>query len=161
MKAAKRITTSNKPTNSFFLPPFRFYEAEIEDIMSDGQCNVNFHSLPSGKGRISEVCLITLLKPLPGAKKKLKLEASQTGFASMGDSSGNRINTKQKRLQLQQQRDYLWKKKQKKQSRLKVIEQEREQVKHKWQQFNEKVKFLHKYTKLNKKLTHFFLSLFY
>lgn len=112
--------------------------------MSDGQCNVNFHNLPSGKGRVSEVCLTTLLKPLPGSKKKMKLDTSQSGFGkggSKGDSSA-RINTKQKRQQLQQQKEYLWKKKQKKQSRLKELEEEREQVKNKWQQFNEKVGFL-------------------
>lgn len=113
--------------------------------MRDGQCNVNFHNLPSGKRGISEVCLTTLLKPLPGTRKKMKLEFNQGGFGkigSKGDTSMNRINTKQKRQQLQQQKEYLWKKKQKKQARLKDLEKEREEVKNKWQQFNAKVSLL-------------------
>lgn len=121
----------------------------VEDVMSDGQCNVIFNSLPSGKGKVSEVCLVSLLKPLSGAKKKLKTDNfsfggrhgyNSTGVRSDASSSSSQLNTKQKRLQVQQQRDYLKKKQLKKQGRLKELEEEREKEKAKWLQFNEKVR---------------------
>lgn len=117
--------------------------------MSDGQCNVIFGNLPSGKGKVSEVCLVSLLKPVSGAKKKLKTDNNFSfGGVKHGlnfknqrsdSSSSSQINTKQKRLQIQQQRDYLKKKQLKKQGRLKELEEEREKEKTKWLQFNEKV----------------------
>ncbi|XP_074597575.1 survival of motor neuron-related-splicing factor 30 [Brevipalpus obovatus] len=114
----------------------QFYEAEIEDIMSDGQCNVTFTGSAFGRGRVSEVCLINLLKPLPGSsRKKMKLDTSAKQFDS---APSTQINTKQKRIQLQQHREYLKRKQQKKQSRLKDLEEEREKEKNKWKQFNVK-----------------------
>ncbi|XP_015785767.1 survival of motor neuron-related-splicing factor 30 [Tetranychus urticae] len=121
----------------------QFYEAEIEDVMSDGQCNVIFSSLPNGKTKVSEVCLVTLLKPTQGSKKKMKIDTSGLGARGAkgirsDPSSSSQINTKQKRLQVQQHRDYLKKKQQKKQNRIKELEEEREKEKSKWQQFNQK-----------------------
>lgn len=117
--------------------------------MSDGQCNVIFSSLPNGKTKVSEVCLVTLLKPVQGSKKKMKIDTTGFGTISRGPkglrsddaSSSSQLNSKQKRMQIQQHRDYLKKKQQKKQNRIKELEEEREKEKSKWQQFNQKVSF--------------------
>lgn len=108
---------------------FRFYEAKIEDVTSDGQCTVTFTNL--GR-RVSEVCLVALLKPL--GKKKVKTN---------NVPSSKIENTKAKRQALQEQREYLKRKQQKKANRLKELEEEREKEKMKWQQFTNKVSCLY------------------
>lgn len=54
----------------------QFYEAEIDDIFSDGQCCVVFSNLPNGKMNVSQTCLVTLLKPAQGAKRRMKIDTS-------------------------------------------------------------------------------------
>lgn len=105
----------------------RFYEAQIEDVTSDGQCTVIFTNL--GR-KVSEVCLVALLKPL-GKKKTHKPTAHpKNSKTDLG---------KVKRQLQQEQREYLKKKQQKKKERLKELEEEREKEKTKWQQFHNKV----------------------
>ena len=81
---------------------------------------------------MSEVCLVSLLKPL--GKKKTKSANPSAPFS--GDA------TRLKRKQLSEQKDYLKKKQQKKKERLKDLEEEREKDKVKWQSFNSKVGLL-------------------
>jgi flagellar motility protein MotE (MotC chaperone) len=79
---------------------------------------------------VSEVCLISLLKPL--GRKKIKLSTNKT-------TAVNEVNNKVKKQLLLEQRDQLKKKNIKKKERLKELEEEREKDKMKWQSFNNKV----------------------
>jgi len=106
----------------------RFYEAKIEDVTSDGQCTVVFNN---NRRKVSEVCLVSLLKPL--GRKKVKLSSTTTG------NSGGIESNKVKKQLMQEQKDQLKKKQQKKKERLKELEEEREKDKMKWQSFNNKV----------------------
>jgi len=104
----------------------QFYEAKIEDVTSDGQCTVVFNN---NRRKVSEVCLISLLKPL--GRKKIKLSTNKT-------TAVNEVNNKVKKQLLLEQRDQLKKKNIKKKERLKELEEEREKDKMKWQSFNNK-----------------------
>lgn len=104
---------------------FRFYEARVDDITSDGQCTVVFKHK-----KVSEVCLVSLLKPL--GKKKPKTSNSSSNIFS---HDANRI----KRKQIAEQKEYLKKKQQKKKEKMKELEEEREKDKLKWQSFHHKV----------------------
>lgn len=97
----------------------QFYEATIEDLTSDGQCNVIFQYLPNGKFKVSEVCLVSLIKPSQSQRKK-----KDAGGATKSDGKLNR--------------EMIKKRQQKKQSRLKDLEEAREKDKNKWKQFNQK-----------------------
>ncbi|XP_054152472.1 survival of motor neuron-related-splicing factor 30-like [Oppia nitens] len=102
----------------------QFYEARVEDITSDGQCTVVFKHR-----KISEVCLVSLLKPI--GRKRSKLSTNTSSSTSFGDN-------RQKRHALNDQKEYLKKKQQKKKERLKELEEEREKDKMKWQSFANK-----------------------
>ncbi len=84
----------------------------------------------NNRRKVSEVCLISLLKPL--GKKKIKLSSNCT-------TATNEVNNKVKKQLLLEQRDQLKKKNIKKKERLKELEEEREKDKMKWQSFNNKV----------------------
>ena len=121
------ITQSNRfkvgdPCQAPWSEDGQFYEASIEDLTSDGQCNVIFHYLPNGRFRISEVCLISLLKP------------SQTQRKKKDSSNGAQSNRKDGKLN----RDQIKKRQLKKQTRFKDLEEAREKDKNKWKQFNQK-----------------------
>lgn len=116
------ITQSNKfkvgdPCQAPWSEDGQFYEATIEDLTSDGQCNVVFHYLPNGKFKISEVCLVSLLKPSQTQRKKKESAVAKDGKLS---------------------REQIKKRQQKKQSRFKELEEAREKDKNKWKQFNQK-----------------------
>lgn len=118
------ITQSNKfqvgdPCQAPWSEDGQFYEATIEDLTSDGQCNVVFHYLPNGKFKVSEVCLVSLLKPSETQRKK-----KDAPGAAKKDSKLSR--------------DQIKKRQQKKQSRFKDLEEAREKDKNKWKQFNAK-----------------------
>jgi len=100
----------------------QFYEARVEDITSDGQCTVVFKHR-----KVSEVCLVSLLKPIGKKRSKASVNPTQ----SFGD-------TRLKRQAVTEQKEYLKKKQQKKKERLKDLEEEREKDKVKWQSFNTK-----------------------
>ncbi|XP_028323611.1 survival of motor neuron-related-splicing factor 30 [Gouania willdenowi] len=95
------------------------YEAEIEDIdRENGTAAVTF----TGYGNAE-------LIPLQ------KLKAADEGQLVLNDGSAKR---KSKKEQVAEQREYKKKKAQKKVIRMKELEQEREDQKSKWQQFNNK-----------------------
>lgn len=104
----------------------QFYEAKIEDLTSDGQCTVVFNT--NNRRKVSEVCLVSLLKPIGRKKVKLTSINSQIGL--------NEVKVK-KQLMLDQ-KDHLKKKQLKKKERLKELEEEREKDKLKWQSFSNK-----------------------
>jgi len=115
------ITQSNKfKVGDACMAPWsedgQFYEATIEDLTSDGQCNVIFNYLPNGKFKVSEICLVSLLKPSQSRKKKQDASTSKDGKKGY---------------------DSL-KKRQKKLERFKELEEAREKDKNKWKQFNQK-----------------------
>lgn len=97
---------------------FRYYEAHIEEITTDGEVSVRFLQYPQN----TEVTSLGLLR------------MSSYGFS--GTSS--LANKKEK---LAKQREYLKKKKAKKVERFKQLEKEREDEKSKWQSFSNKVRF--------------------
>ena len=109
--------------------------------MSDGQCNVIFNSLPTGKMKTCEVCLVSLLKPISGSKKRPKAESAGSSGSSihampqLNDFSASGQAKKRQAPSREQAK----KKQMKKLSRLKELEDEREKEKNKWQQFNAKV----------------------
>ncbi|KAI1286805.1 Survival of motor neuron-related-splicing factor 30 [Halotydeus destructor] len=117
-----------------------YYEALLEEVMSDGQCNVTFcdpnlgateEEGPSRKRKagISEVCLVSLLKPCSSNDGSFSYKKpSQPGYAKSQDNKG-----KSKTLS----RDDLKKKQQKRLQKVKDLEEEREKDKNKWQQFNQ------------------------
>lgn len=108
-----------------------YYEATIDDVMSDGQCTVSFSSTSLGldatcdgkhrKGAVSEVCLVSLLKP------------SATGPSSKKPSSGPAHGKDNPHKSVS--REALKKKQQKRVQKLKEFDEERERDKNKWQQF--------------------------
>lgn len=111
-----------------------YYEAVVDDITSDGQCTVVFSNdvlgrTASADGKhpkwskgISEVCLVSLLKPsqLDNSYKK----------SSHKPNNANGNNDKRPLS-----KEALKKKRQKREDKLKEFEQEREKDKMKWQQF--------------------------
>lgn len=113
-----------------------YYEAVLEEVMSDGQCNVTFSSdlgatkeeseeeKPRKRRKgISEVCLVSLLKPVlnnDGSSKKTSNNRPQA-------AKGPKVLS----------RDDLKKKQQKRVSKQKELEEDREKEKNKWQQFNQ------------------------
>ncbi|XP_071754835.1 survival of motor neuron-related-splicing factor 30 [Centroberyx gerrardi] len=97
----------------------QLYEAEIEEIDGEnGTAAVTF----SGYGN-AEVIPLQNLKPLEEGKRR--------------DEDGNG-KPKSRKEQIAEQREYKKKKAQKKVQRMKELEQEREDQKSKWQQFNNK-----------------------
>ena len=108
-----------------------YYEATIDDVMSDGQCTVSFAPASLGldstsdgkhrKGAVSEVCLVSLLKP------------SATGPHSKKSSSGAVHGKDHPHKSVS--REALKKKQQKRVQKLKEFDDERERDKNKWQQF--------------------------
>jgi survival-of-motor-neuron-related-splicing factor 30 len=111
-----------------------YYEAVVDDVMSDGQCTVSFATSTLGldstnsdgkhrKGTVSEVCLVSLLKP----------SASSGGSSYKKSSAGHDHGTDHPHKSMS--RDALKKKQQKRQQKLKEFEDEREKDKNKWQQF--------------------------
>lgn len=123
----------------------QFYEAQIEDITSDGQCTVVFHR---NKKRITEVCLVELLKPIVGRKRPFNSSGASSGHPST--SSGGSAGAHPKRPQTEhefkdtvEQREALKKKQAKKKEKLKSLEDEREKDKAKWQSFANKAAHKH------------------
>lgn len=130
---------------------FRFYEAQVEDITSDGQCTVVFNH----NKRLSEVCLVELLKPL-GKKRQynnktttnssLGYNAKNIGIVSKGgssssrDTSSNTINSYKRAQELREQQK---RKQQKRKEKINQLEEEREKEKMKWQSFASKVEFFY------------------
>ena len=104
-----------------------YYEATIEDVMSDGQCTVSFSASSLGqdpegkhrKGTVSEVCLVSLLKP----------STCSSGSSSKRPAAGGSSHAKSL------SRESLKKKQQKRVLKQKELEEERERDKNKWQQF--------------------------
>lgn len=110
-----------------------YYEATIDDVTSDGQCTVSFSAASLGldsllsegkhrKGTVSEVCLVSLLKP----------SASHSG-ASFKRPSGHHKESSGTHKSVS--REALKKKQHKRLQKLKEFEEEREKDKNKWQQF--------------------------
>lgn len=96
----------------------QWYEAELEEVdMENGTAAVTF----TGYGNAEVVPLSSLKQPHEGRGP---------------EEDGSKA--KSRREMIQEQREYKKKKAQKKVARLKEIEQEREQQKSKWQQFNNK-----------------------
>ena len=94
--------------------PYRYYEAKINEITTDGEVSVTFrHNGQQG------VTSLGLLK-----------------FSKMG-LSGTESNANRKEM-LEKQREYLKKKKLKKAERYKAMEKEREDDKNKWKNFSSK-----------------------
>jgi survival-of-motor-neuron-related-splicing factor 30 len=109
-----------------------YYEARIDDVTSDGQCTVFFSStvLPeSVKKGVSEVCLTSLLKPLNQHKKNRWDQPSSSSSSVFKDTSKN--NDKKATLS----KEALKKKRDKRQNKLKELDEEREKDKMKWQSF--------------------------
>ena len=115
-----------------------YYEAQIEDVTSDGQCTVSFSSalLGTNEGKqrkwdksVSEVCLVDLLKPL----------SSNSGLGSLDQSRGHYSNFNNKRkaahLEKHKSREQLKVKQQKRLEKIQTLEEEREHDKRKWQNF--------------------------
>lgn len=92
----------------------RYYEATIDEITTDGEVSVTFHSY--GNTAVTTLGLLKL---------------SKLGYTASA-SSANR------KEQLAKQREYLKKKKAKKLERFKEMEKAREQEKNKWQNFSNK-----------------------
>lgn len=116
----------------------QFYEAQIEDITSDGQCTVVFFR---NKKRITEVCLLELLKPCIGGKKR----TFNSGHSGPGASSSKRIVSDASMAaasadykESAEQREALKRKQAKKKEKFKQLEEEREKDKSRWQQFANK-----------------------
>lgn len=116
----------------------QFYEAQIEDITSDGQCTVVFFR---NKKRVTEVCLVELLKPCIGGKKR----TFNSGFSGPGASSTKRIvsdttiaATSTDYRESVEQREALKRKQAKKKEKFKQLEEEREKDKARWQSFANK-----------------------
>lgn len=137
---------------------FRFYEAQVEDITSDGQCTVMFTHT---KKRISEVCLVGLLKPLGKKRsfnnksntnslgyknKSLGISSSFTNTASTSTGQATNFNQFKKQQEL---RDAQRRKQQKRKEKIKQLEDEREKDKMKWQSFANKVIKFSKYFNIN------------
>ena len=97
---------------SFFV--FRYYEATIDEITTDGEVSVTFQSYGN-----TDVTTLGLLK------------ISSKGFTA-STASANR------KEQLAKQREYQKKKKAKKLERCQKLETEREKEKNKWQNFSNK-----------------------
>ena len=139
----------------------RFYECQIEDITSDGQCTVVF---THQKKRLAEVCLVSLLKPI-GKKSRFyqsnshKFSSSSSSFSyntrnnsnndsninnnggaigAVGDRASNTMNHFKR---TQEAREAQKKKQQKWKDKVKVLEEERERDKKKWQSFSNRVCF--------------------
>lgn len=93
---------------------FRYYEATVNEITTDGEVSVTFH----GYGNTA-VTTLGLLK------------LSKMGYTASA-ASANR------KEQLAKQREYLKKKKAKKLERFKELEKAREVEKNKWQNFSNK-----------------------
>lgn len=100
-----------------------YYEATIDDVTSDGQCTVSFSATSLGqqasdgkhrKGAVSEVCLLSLLKPSASAPSFKRPPAAPVPHKN---------------------REALKKKQQKRVQKQKEFEEEREKDKNKWQQF--------------------------
>ena len=93
---------------------FRYYDANIEEITTDGEVSVRFQNYNN-----STVTTLVLLK------------SPTTG--STGPSS-----SKNRKEELAKQREYLKKKKAKKAERFKKLDEQREDEKSKWQNFSSK-----------------------
>lgn len=120
----------------------------MEDITSDGQCTVMFTHT---KKRISEVCLVGLLKPLGKKRcfnnksnanslgyKNKSLGTSSSFTSAPSTSSGQATNFNQFKKQ-QELREAQRRKQQKRKEKIKQLEDEREKDKMKWQSFANKV----------------------
>jgi len=123
-----------------------YYEAKLEDVTSDGQCTVMFSSsvLPvttttssdrsnDRKNKsVSEVCLTSLLKPLSQGS-----QASSSHSKGRWDSKNPKSSLGNKSLGNKSSlgREAAKKKQQKRQDKLKELEEEREKDKMKWQSF--------------------------
>jgi len=120
-----------------------WYEAKVEDITSDGQCTVTFTGLGKGRGRISEVCLVSLLKPI-GGKRKFKPAAAPQSAGTSNSSDGSEMN-QSKKPKVDSKLEVLKKKKKREQrmEKLKAKEEEQEKVKNSWQQFAQKASSKH------------------
>lgn len=111
-----------------------YYEATIDDVTSDGQCTVSFSAASLGldslqsegkhrKGTVSEVCLVSLLKP----------SASHSGHTSFKRPPAQ--HKEHGGTHKAVSREALKKKQHKRLQKLKEFEEEREKDKNKWQQF--------------------------
>ncbi|RWS31407.1 survival of motor neuron-related-splicing factor 30-like protein [Leptotrombidium deliense] len=120
-----------------------YYKATIEDITSDGQCNVYFMKRDSGadddgfKGGITEVCLVSFLKPMQSNPNKRPPPNPH--------KEQEKGNKRVKRYQQQVAREAQKRKQQKKIQRVKELEDEREKDKNKWQTFHNKFQSSKKY----------------
>ncbi|KAH9422048.1 survival of motor neuron-related-splicing factor 30 [Dermatophagoides pteronyssinus] len=169
LAALESLESDGAPTNEhhfsagdWVLAPWsedgQFYEAQVEDITSDGQCTVMFNHT---KKRISEVCLVGLLKPLGkkrgtfnnnhkahisslGSTNKAGLGSAShylsgdnsTSSSSSSQQQATNINQFKKQQEL---REHQRRKQQKRKEKLKQLEEEREKDKMKWQSFAHKV----------------------
>ena len=112
-----------------------YYEAVVDDITSDGQCTVVFSNDVLGRGDssdgkhrkwskgVSEVCLVSLLKPSQLDNSSYKKPSHKPANAN-GNSDKKPLS-----------KEALKRKRQKREEKLKDFEQEREKDKMKWQQF--------------------------
>ena len=113
-----------------------YYEAVLEEVMADGQCNVTFcdpnlgQKTEDGTRRrrigISEVCLVNLLKPCDGSSSNYKKPYNKSNANSSNDSKSSKHVS----------REDLKKKQEKRRQKVKELEEEREKEKNKWQSFN-------------------------
>ncbi|RWS14179.1 survival of motor neuron-related-splicing factor 30-like protein [Dinothrombium tinctorium] len=132
-----------------------YYKATVEDITSDGQCNVYFlkNDDEGFKGGINEVCLVSFLKPIQSSNQnKRKNIGNLTGGKSCDakGASDDERNKKSKQMKIKryeqkaQIKEGLKKKQQKKINRIKELEEERERDKNKWQSFYQKTRTIAK-----------------
>ncbi|KPM04786.1 survival motor neuron-like protein [Sarcoptes scabiei] len=172
LAALESLENEDAPTHNFsagdwVLAPWsedgQFYEAQVEDITSDGQCTVMF---THNKKRFSEVCLVGLLKPLgkkrsfnntkTNANSSLGNPYSANNNKNLGPSSASISYTNQSSKNFrdgliahattinqfkkqQEQREASRRKQQKRKEKQKLLEEEREKDKRKWQSFASKV----------------------
>lgn len=144
----------------------RFYEAQIEDITSDGQCTVVFNR---NKKRIVEVCVVDLLKPIAGRKRpsynnnttnvankqkqtitanSVKYNSKSGAYIASGpvgpsgsnsNDGPNRANREHSHKSSFEMIEIKKRKAQKKKEKLRQLEEEREKDKMKWHNFTSKV----------------------
>ncbi|XP_017461484.1 PREDICTED: survival of motor neuron-related-splicing factor 30-like, partial [Rhagoletis zephyria] len=139
--AGSSASNHNYKAGDYVLAPWsedgQFYEAQIEDITSDGQCTVVFSNQ---KRRLAEVCLVSLLKPVAGKNRRYGGGGGGGSSTSKDDGEGGGGMNSMKNFKVAQEvREAQKRKQQKRKEKLKALEEEREKDKAKWQSFASKV----------------------
>lgn len=101
-----------------------YYDATVDEVLEDGSCTVTFDDFGN-----TDVTQVSLLR---------SVEAAGTKRGASGDAGPDAKKLMSKKEKLTAEREYKRKKSQKKAQRLKTLEEEREQEKNKWLDFNAK-----------------------